>query len=69
MTIHKQDIIKELILRALSGEDISHRKELKNLSYREISIYAVEHDLKFTYEDIGRDQKASLIQSIVKRNT
>jgi len=69
MTIHTQDKIKDLILRVLSGEDISGRSELKTLSYKEISVYAKEHNLEFSFEDIGRDQKSDLIKSIVKRNT
>ena len=69
MTIYKQDTIRNLIERTLSGEDISGIKELEYLSYFDISLYAKERKFKYSFEDIGRDQKADLIKSIVKRNT
>ena len=70
MNLHeaKENTIRELIERTLSGEDVSGRKELKYLSYLDISIFAKQRNFKYSIEDIGRDQKADLIKSIVKRS-
>lgn len=67
--IHIQDTIRNLLERTLAGEDVQGAKELKNLSYFDIAVYAKERKFKYSFKDIGRSQKADLIKSIVKHNT
>ena len=63
----KENMIECLIASILSGENISGREELKKLSFSDIRLYAKEHKLKYSIDDIGRDQKADLIKSMINK--
>ena len=68
LTDAKTKTIEYLIEKTINGEKIKNEKEIKYLSYFDIASYAKLRKLKYSLQDIGRNQKADLIKSIVKHN-
>ncbi len=65
----KRELVQELIQAELNGQDIKidFKNALKYISYIEIAKYARESGHTYSFVDITKDQKVSLIKSIIKR--
>jgi len=65
----KEAIIEELIETRINGNSIrsndTYEKMIKRITFQDILRYANNNDYKWSIEDIGRNQKIDLINSIV----
>ena len=67
--MRKEQIIEELIETRINGNSIkgndTYEKMIKRITFQDILRYANNNNYKWSIEDIGRNQKIDLINSIV----
>jgi len=61
--MNKQEVISELISRAVVGE---FPNEISRITFQDLVVYAKEHGYKWDMNDIGVNQKIDFLRSIVK---